>query len=129
MDKKTEDCPVCSVAVESPIPNTHPPKEKDEILQDEPTKRVEFGGSSRVKDGETEGLGESVKGEENGGGEELFGGKLFRSDVPKEEGFILMAESGRIHFLVGEGYGDGYCEEGRKEGDELEVGSLLGRGR
>jgi hypothetical protein len=59
----------------------------------------------------------------------LFGGKLFRSDVTKEEGVILTAESGRIHFLVGEGYGDCYGEEGRKEGDVLEVGSLLGRGR
>ena len=129
MHEKTEDCPVCSVAVDPPIPNTHPPKEKEEILQDEPTKRVDFGGSSRVKDGETEGLGESVKGEERGGKEELFGGKLFLSDVTEDEGVVLTAESGRIHFLVGEGYGDCHGEEGRKEGEVLEVGSLLGRGR
>jgi hypothetical protein len=129
MREKTNDCPVCSVSVHSPIPNTHPPKEKDETLQEKPTKRVDFGGSSRVKDGETEGLGESVKGKEYGGSEELFGGKLFRSDVPIEEGFTLTAGSGSIHFLVGEGYGHCYGEEGRKEGDVLEVGSLLGRGR
>ena len=67
----------------SPIPVTHPPQEKAQILQTQPTKGVDFGRSRYKENGETEGLGYSIGGEEGDGVTELFGGILFSSDVAK----------------------------------------------
>jgi len=83
MAEKTEDCPICPITINSPIPVTHPPQEKAQILQYEPTKGVDFGRSRYKEDGETEGLGYSIEGEEDDGVTELFGGIVFSSDVAK----------------------------------------------
>ena len=69
--------------MKSPIPVTHPPQEKAQILQYEPPKGVDFGRSRYKEDGETEGLGYSIEGEEDDGVTELFGGIVFSSDVAK----------------------------------------------
>ena len=74
-----------------PIPPTHPPQEKSDVLQHEPTNGEEGGRSSGEEDGEAESLGYGVGGEAGDGGGELFGGVRFPCDVAEEEGIVFTA--------------------------------------